>query len=187
MNLEIDENLLAELEAQASNYWNISRHTAEFLSILLDGLEAKRVLEIGTSNGYSGIWFASVLKKREGKLITIESHAERFKIATKNFERAGLSLNIKQVLGHAPEIFADEIEIQQGDFDFIFLDATKAEHIKYFDSVLKLIKKGGIIVADNVLSHWEKMESYAKYVKSKENIDSIILPIGAGLMISKVN
>jgi predicted O-methyltransferase YrrM len=184
---------LALLEETQKDFWNISKDTGIFIHALARSMQSKKILEIGTSNGYSGIWLASALRDC-GKdffdfetmgLITVESHDGRLQLAEENFRRAGLSRFIMQVQGHAPEVFSQVKEIQGGNFDMAFLDATKSEHISYLEAILPLVKNGGIVVADNVFSHQEKMQPYVDYARSLENLSSIILPVGTGLLLSQ--
>jgi predicted O-methyltransferase YrrM len=178
------ENLLAEMEKQREQYWNIPREAAELIYFLGKIIKAKKVLEIGTSSGYSGIWLANLVKLEGGKLYTIESHPGRFALAAENFDKAGISEFIEQVRGHAPQVLKEVAGIMEGEFDLVFLDATKREHVAYFQEINGLLKSGGLIIADNILSHQEKMLEYVDYVNKNEAFLSEIVPIGTGLMIS---
>lgn len=178
------EKLLAEMEKQREQYWNIPREAAELIYFLGKIVKAKKVLEIGTSSGYSGIWLANLVKLEDGKLYTIESHHRRYALAAENFEKAGVSKFIEQVRGHAPQVLKEIPEIMEGGFDMVFLDATKREHVAYFKEIADLLKSGGLIIADNILSHEEKMLEYVDYVKKSEDFASEIVPVGTGLMIS---
>lgn len=159
--------------------WNIDKTTGEFLNSLVRATQAKRILEIGTSTGYSGMWIAEALPEH-GELVTIESHAERFEIAKTHFEESGLSTKITQVKGHAPEIL-DSIE---GTFDLMFFDATKYEHISYFENLEDRLNPNGVIITDNIISHKKELEDYINFVEKKQNFQSSILSIGTGLMVS---
>lgn len=182
MNNSAIEHTKARLEkdiALGNPNWNISVDTVVFLHSILQTQIPKRALEVGTSTGYSAICIAEILTEWSGKLVTIESHAGRFETAKKNIEESALS-NITQVRGHAPEIL-DEIE---GTFDFIFFDATKYEHVSYFNALKDRLNPGGIIVADNMLSHVEDMQEYKKTVESDPQFENYIEDVGTGLMVS---
>lgn len=159
--------------------WNIDKTTGEFLNSLVRAKKVMRILEIGTSTGYSGIWLAEALPEN-GELVTVESHAERFEIAKTHFEESGLTKKITQVKGHAPEIL-DSIE---GTFDLMFFDATKYEHISYFENLEDRLNPNGIIITDNITSHSEELADYIDFVEKKQNFQSSILSIGTGLMVS---
>ncbi len=183
------EDLLTELEAESGKYWNVPRTTARFLFEMLRFLSFSspgemNVLEIGTSNGYSGIWLANALAsmKEKGKLYTIESHDQRFELAKGNFKRSGLDDYIVQVKGHAPEIFLQKDGSFWPVFEMVFMDATKMEYISYFDEVLFLMSRGGLIVADNCLSHFKELEGFFDHLDSR-NCRYHLLPIDNGLLL----
>lgn len=173
--------LLKELEKTREKYWNISPETGLFFNLLIKERKYLTVLEIGTSNGYSGIWLASALKATKGHLYTIESHKkERFHLAAENFKKAKLTKHITQILGHAPEA----IPAKPRFFDLAFFDATKYEHIDYFNALKNRIKKGGMIITDNINSHEKELTEYLKAVKKNPDFLSIKLNLGTGLLLS---
>lgn len=174
------EKIERDIVASGNATWNISRETGIFLNTLARIKKPTRILEIGTSTGYSGIWLAEPLEKIQGKLLTIESHNERFATAAKHFLQAGLENVIQQIKGHAPEIFP-EID---GNFDMMFFDATKEEHLSYLDACESRLNLGGIIITDNIISHEKELAGYIQMLKQKKNFQSSILSIGTGLMIS---
>jgi len=173
--------LLNELNETRNLFWNISPETGFFLNQLVRIRKPKNVLEIGTSNGVSGIYIAEALSHNAGHLYTIESHKKlRFNLATKNFATSGLTPYITQILGHAPEV----IPSTPRTFDIIFLDATKYEHTDYLKSILPRTKKGSIIITDNALSHKKELAPYFKEINRLKNFETHLLPIGSGLLVS---
>ena len=174
------EKIEKDIAESKNATWNISREAGIFLNTLVRIKKPTRILEIGTSTGYSGIWLAEPLQEIHGELVTIESHDERFAIAAKRFKEAGLENIIQQIKGHAPEIFP-KIE---GTFDMMFFDATKTEHTSYFAACESRLEVNGIIVTDNIISHKDELAGYISMVQQKHNFQSSILPIGTGLMIS---
>jgi len=164
----------------------ISKNIGIFYNIMLKSIHAKNILEIGMSVGYSGLWFADAIMSntQDGKIITIDR--EQFKIdsATRNFEEAGVSSLIKIREGEARKIL-DEIKEEFGEnyFDFIFIDADKESYIEYFDLCLPLVRKGGIIAADNILfpeRFNEMMADYLSHVRNNPNVQSVTVPIDNG-------
>jgi len=164
----------------------ISKNIGTFYNIMLKSIHAKNILEIGMSVGYSGLWFADAIisNTQNGQIITIDR--EQFKIdsATRNFEEAGVSSLIKIREGEARKIL-DEIKEEFGEnyFDFIFIDADKESYIEYFDLCLPLVRKGGIIGADNILlpeRFNEMMADYLSHVRSNPNVQSVTVPIDNG-------
>ena len=164
----------------------ISKNIGTFYNIMLKSIHAKNILEIGMSVGYSGLWFADAIMSntQDGQIITIDR--EQFKIdsATRNFEEAGVSSLIKIREGEARKIL-HEIKEEFGEnyFDFIFIDADKESYIEYFDLCLSLVRKGGIIAADNILfpeRFNEMMADYLSHVRNNPNVQSVTVPIDNG-------
>ena len=165
----------------------VSKNIGMFYNILLKSINAKNILEIGMSVGYSGLWFADAVmsnKQLNGQIITIDR--EKFKIdnARRNFEEAGVDSLIKIREGEAREILQEiKAEFKENYFDFIFIDADKESYIEYFDLCLPLVRKGGIIGADNILFPERfngMMADYLSHVRSKSNVQSVTIPIDNG-------
>ena len=178
------EEKLAELEKTQKNYWNIARETANFLNMLIKISNAKNVLEIGTSNGYSAIWLALGLKETKGHLTTIEFWEKRQSIARENFKICEVDNLITPVIGSAFEIMED-MNSHNKKFDFIFMDANKAEYLGYFEIADKMLLPGGIIAADNVLSHKEKVKPFVDKIFSRPDYQTEILDLPAGLLVAR--
>ena len=167
----------------------ISKNIGMFYNILLKSIDARNILEIGTSVGYSGLWFSdaamlNIQSQNKGTIITIDR--EKFKIenATRNFKEAGINSLIKIKEGDARTILHDiKDEFKENFFDFIFIDADKESYIEYFDLCLPLVRKGGIIAADNILfpeRFNQLMANYVSYVRKKSNVQSVTVPIDNG-------
>jgi len=165
----------------------ISKNIGMFYNIMLKSINAKKILEIGMSVGYSGLWFADAVMsstQSDGQIITIDR--EKFKIdkATQNFEEAGVYSLIKIREGEAKKILHEiKEELGENYFDFIFIDADKESYIEYFDLCLPLVRKGGIIGADNILfpeRFNEMMADYLSHVRSNPNVQSVTVPIDNG-------
>ena len=101
---EITQQTLLELEKTQKQFWNVARVTGEFLNLLIRTAKSKNVLELGTSNGYSGIWIGKALKETGGKLTTIEFYEKRIKPARDNFEKCGVLDLITTLEGSAIKI-----------------------------------------------------------------------------------
>lgn len=171
------------MEKTREEFWNIAPEVGQFLNLLIRDRKYKKVLEIGTSNGYSGLWLAEALSHTNGKLYTIESHRKgRYKLAEKNFQKSGLK-NVHLILGHAPE----DLDKLIGKFDMAFFDASKRDHIDFFKCLEKRINKGGLVITDNIGSHRKELAPYVKLVKKQKNWQSVKLEIGSGLLVSFKN
>lgn len=180
------EELFKELEKTQHDFWNIARETANFLNMLVKMSNSKTILEIGTSNGYSAMWFALALKEIKGTLDTIEFWDKRRQLALENFKKIGVENLITAHLGSALEILPKLCE--EKEFDFVFIDANKSEYIKYFDIINPCLKKGAIIACDNILSHELKVKDFVDKIKTDTNYQVEILNLPAGLLLAyKIN
>lgn len=177
------EDVLESLELTQKNFWNISRVTGEFLYTLIKSADCKNVLEIGTSNGYSGIWLGKALKETGGHLTTIEFWEKRFSIARENFEKCGINDCISIVQGSACDILKtlpDDFKI-----DFAFIDANKKEYVDYFELIHPHLISGGFIACDNVLSHKEKTKSFIDAINKHPDYENVVLNLPAGLSLAR--
>ena len=158
----------------------ITVDTGIFFSVLLKAIKARCILEVGTSAGYSTLWFADAMERNHStRIITIEMNPQKVEWALKNFKEAGLDKMIEIKEG----IALDLLHKLKGKFDFVFLDADKENIIRYFDIVLPMLRIGGIIAADNMLypDHFRPaMRKYARHVHTRPNVQSVTVPIGMG-------
>lgn len=180
MNKQL-QDLFAELETTQKQFWNISKEVGLFLQDLIIQNNLKTVLEIGTSNGYSGLHLASALQKTNGHLYTIESNfKKRYPLAQANFQKSGLT-NISLILGHAPEAIPE----QPTNFDLAFFDATKCEHLLYYNALKDRISPSGFIITDNYLSHHQELQSFAEAIKNDPQWTTEESSLGTGLLIAQ--
>lgn len=181
--MENIQKILDQIEDYSSQNpcWIVSPEVGKLLYEKALEINAKNILEIGTSIGYSGLHFAMAAERTNGKLYTIESHKQRFEMAKKNFEDSGLSNLITQIKGHAPEVIPEIDEL----WDLVFFDATKCEHILYFNAVKDQIKQNGLLIVDNVESHKEAMKDFLETIKNDQSFKYKILDIDKGLLIAK--
>ncbi|MHC4433061.1 MAG: O-methyltransferase [Planctomycetota bacterium] len=127
-------------------YRNVPPQDGRLLRLLAQSMNAKSVVEIGTSTGYSGIWFGMALQKTGGKLVTFEIDAQRAATARANFKRAGMADIITLVEGDAHEKVTD----LKDPIDILFLDADKEAYVDYLNKLLPLIRPGGLIIGHNI-------------------------------------
>lgn len=177
------QELLTELEKTQTDFWNIARSSANFLNMLIKISGAKNAIEVGTSNGYSGIWLANALKKNGGHLTTIEFYEKRIVLAEKHFKICGVDDTITIKQGSACEVLESLISDETFEIDFAFIDANKSEYVKYFDIINTRLKPGGIIAADNITSHPEKVATFVEKIKADPNYQVEILDLPAGMLI----
>jgi predicted O-methyltransferase YrrM len=168
----------------------ISPENGKFLYLLIKMINAKRVLEIGTLTGYSTIWMARALPV-EGKLITLEIDPKHAEEAKKNFKKAGLDSKIELILDSAIQSL-DKIENEK--FDFVFIDADKTGYPAYFDKVIGMMNKGGLITADNTLRDGDvvkenpdegtkAVQEFNKKVANDPRVESLLVPISDGVTV----
>ena len=163
----VTQEILTDLEKTQKDFWNVARPTAEFLynTIVNEGFVSG--IEVGTSNGYSGIWLGKAFKHNGGSMRTIEFYEKRYSVAQANFEKCGVADCIKICPGKALAIL--EYLPEDLMFDFAFVDANKSESVDYFRLIHPHLKVGGIYTCDNVLSHKEKVQTYLDAINSNPN------------------
>ncbi len=172
---------LAKMRATEKGMMNVSPAEGEYLSELVKKLKARRVLELGTSNGYSGIWIAMALRETGGRLITLDLDEGRRSLALKNFKATGFDDLIESRLGDALKM----IPALQGPFELVFIDAWKPDYKKYLDMTLALVPSGGVIAAHNVDSHPSEMPDFLEAIRSHPQLKTEFVRVGpAGLSVS---
>ena len=142
------DNILKELEAEAKNQEIpiIGPLVGELLYVLARATGAVSILELGTATGYSGIYLARAAAENGGRLLTIEWSAQMAERARANFQKAGVSNVVDIMTGDAQAI----LETLRGPFDFVFLDVDKEFYVKVLPRLNAVMKKCGLLVADNV-------------------------------------
>jgi predicted O-methyltransferase YrrM len=155
---------------------NITPDTGQLLRILVRSTGARRILEVGTSNGYSTMWLAWAATETGGHVTTLERLPEKVALALANLERSGLAPWITIRQGIALETLAT----LDGPFDLIFLDADRPSYLAYLDLLLPLLKVGGLLVTDNVVSHADEVTEFLARLRSDPNLDSVTVPVGNG-------
>lgn len=156
---------------------NLEPSSAEFLCALAAGVGARRIVEVGGSSGLSTIALAAAVRATSGRLITIEIEAERQAESRATLAGLGLEGYVDYRLGDAGEILPE-----LGEFDFAFIDCEKEDYIRFFD--LLRVAAGGIVVADNILSHG--LSEYVEHVRLHPGVESITLPVGKGLEVTRL-
>lgn len=167
------EKLLADLEATRGRYANVPRKDGEFLNLLVKATQAKNVLEIGTSNGYSAIWITLGLEETGGKLTTIDIDPQRVKEAKENLGKVGLTNRVTFLEGDAHKV----VETLPGPFDFIFIDADKGNEMDYFNKLFPKLQPGGVIVLHNAIRFRQQMSAYLDHVSKHPQLNTVILSL----------
>ena len=185
-----------EKEAIADEVPIIRKEMGNLLKVLLQLVQPERILEVGTAVGYSSILMSENMPSN-CRITTIENYDKRIPVARNNFKRAGKEDVITLIEGDALEV----LKTLEGPYDFIFMDAAKGQYINYLPDIKRVLRKGGLLISDNILQEGEIVESrYAvtrrnrtihtrirEYVyeltHSKDFVTSIV-PIGDGITLS---
>ena len=173
----------------------ISVSQCHFLHLMIKTCNAKNILEIGTFTGLSTLSMSLALPD-EGSITTLDKNLETNKIALDFFNKADQSKKIKTIVKPALDSLND-IKKNNIFFDIVFIDADKTNYTNYYESVIQLIKKDGLIIIDNVLWHGEVADEnnnekftniireFNTHVKNDNRVEQIILPIGDGLTVCR--
>jgi len=128
----------------------VSPSQGKLLFVLAKSIGARRILEIGTLGGYSGIWLARALPP-DGRLVTLEVNASHAEVARRNFERTGVARQVDLRVGCALELLPQFAAEASEPFDFVFIDAEKVQYAEYLEWTIRLSRPGALIIADNVV------------------------------------
>ncbi|UBR49709.1 O-methyltransferase [Halomonas sp. FeN2] len=156
---------------------NITRDTGEFLSVLVQATNAQRVLEIGTSNGYSTLWLAQAVQRIGGHVTTVELSEFKLEMALRNFERSGLSDVITQHRGEAGGFLE---RLDDACFDLLFLDSKRSDYVQWWPNIQRVLRKGGLLVVDNATSHADEMADFMALVSADPGFTTCTVPVGNG-------
>lgn len=194
--IPVSDKIFHELEEYAleNNVPIIEPEVAQFIRVIVKLTKPMKILEVGTAIGYSAIVFA--LAFPDSKITTIERNDVMISQAEKNIKRNNLENRIKLISGDAKDILPS----LEGEYDLIFLDAAKGQYIDFFDEGSRLLKKGGIIISDNVLFKGmvaadelvvrrkktivKRLRTYLDYINNIEGYTSSVLPLGDGVAIT---
>ncbi len=193
-----DYPYLEELEryALATEVPIIRKEMQSFLKTLITMNKPRQILEVGTAIGFSALLMSEYMPK-DGHITTIEKYEKRIPLARANFEKNGKADKITLIEGDATEVLAS----LEGEFDLIFMDAAKGQYIHFLPDILRLLKKGGVLLSDNVLQDGDVIESryavtrrnrtihgrmrdYLYELKNHEMLQTSILPVGDGITLS---
>lgn len=156
---------------------NITRDTGEFLSVLVRAMHAQRVLEIGTSNGYSTLWLAWAARAVQGHVTTLEFSEFKRAMAMKNFERSGLVSLITSVHGEAGLWLKN---CPEASFDLVFLDSERSQYPVWWPDIRRVLRQGGLLVVDNATSHSAEMAPLIALVCADPDFTTCTVPVGNG-------
>ncbi len=183
--------------AEANRVPIIRREVESFLEVLLSIQRPETILELGTAIGYSAIFMGRCVCENS-RIVTIENYEKRILSAKENIKKAGMEKKICLIKGDALE---EMKKMRSETFDFIFIDAAKAQYIYFLQEAVRLLRTGAVLVADNVLQEGDLIESrytvtrrdrtiharmreYMYEVKNREDLVTTVVPIGDGMTVS---
>lgn len=167
----------ASAATRADKMLNITRDTGELLVALIVAAKARRVLELGTSNGYSTLWLAHAAQLVDGSVVTVERSAAKAAMARDNLGRSTLSHLVWLIEDDAAAVLGGAGE---ATFDLIFLDADRDVYAAWWPDVRRALAPGGLIVVDNALSHEDEVAPFLDLVRSDSSFVTSLVPVGKG-------
>ncbi len=177
------ENDAHETE-RARRMLNITPDTGEFLSVLVRFGNARRVLEIGTSNGYSTLWIAEAAAAIDGHVTTLEYAADKVVMARDTFARSGLADRITLVHGDAGQWLAQAAD---ASIDLLFLDSDREQYAGWWPQLRRVLRRGGLLVVDNATSHAAQMEPLRALLDADPDFGTSLVPVGNGELLAVRN
>lgn len=203
-NTEFLDNL--EAEANRDNVPIIRKSMQRFLKLMLELKKPKNILEVGTAVGFSAILMAQY-SQSDCHITTIEKYEKRIPVAKENFLKSGFNDKITLIEGDAKDILNELLENENGDdkfagrYDMIFMDAAKGQYINFLPNAVKLLKKGGVLITDNVLQDdtviqskftvvrrdrtiHKRMREYLQALMKSDELTTDILQLGDGISVS---
>ncbi len=163
---------------------NITPDTGEFLSVLVRFGQARRVLEIGTSNGYSTLWLAEAASAIDGHVTTLESADDKVAMARATFARSGLAAHITLVQRDAGLWLAQAAD---ASIDLLFLDSDREQYAGWWPQLRRVLRPGGLLVVDNALSHAEQMAPLRRLLDADQDFGTSLVPVGNGELLAVRN
>jgi predicted O-methyltransferase YrrM len=170
----------AQEQERSKKMLNLEPETAQFLNILIRSSRRTRLLEIGTSNGYSTIWLAWAASVTGGRVISIDRDAHKQALADANLREVGLREVVDLTCGDATEVVAG----LPGPFDCIFFDADRSSAPAQLALLISKLAPDVLLLADNVLSHPNEIAGYLNALEALPQFDRVILPVGKGLSVA---
>ncbi len=171
-------SVLNDIRAGGRTWASVPVEDGRMLRLLAEAVGARHVVEIGTSTGYSGLWFCLALQTTGGKLTTFEIDPGRANMAREHFKEAGVEHMVTLIEGDAHQTVARLKE----PIDVVFIDADKDGYINYLNRLLPLVRPGGLILAHNV--NMRGVQSYNRAVTTNPDLETVFYMEGSGLGIT---
>lgn len=166
---------------RAQRLRSVTPEVGRLLHLLVKLTGAREILEIGTSGGYSTIWLASAAREPGGRVTTLEIDPKKIKRARRNLADAGVEDIVAIVEGDARRT----VETLEGPFDLVFLDAEKDLYLDLLKRLVGLLRPGGVLVADNLLSHAEELAPFRHAAEAQPELECVLIPIPRGELLCR--
>jgi caffeoyl-CoA O-methyltransferase len=158
----------------------IPPETGKFLAILAASAPAGKLIEIGTSAGYSTLWLALACRATGRKITTFELLEDKAALARETFRLAAVEDVVEFIAGDALQHIDN-----YHDISFCFLDAEKADYARYYELIIPRLVSGGLLIADNVISHADKLAEVVLKAQNDKRVDTLVVPIGKGELVCR--
>jgi predicted O-methyltransferase YrrM len=159
---------------------NVEPDTAQLLAVLVRALGAKRLLEVGTSNGYSTLWLADAARSIDGSVLSVDVDPTRTAQAMEHLAHVQLQDHVELRTEDAALTLSHAAD---ASLDMIFLDAERPAYAGYWPDLLRVLRPGGLLVVDNVLSHADEVRALRKLVHDEDRVTEVVVPTGAGALL----
>ena len=160
---------------------NVEPQTAELLGVLIRATRARRILELGTSNGYSTIWLADAAQDTGGSVVSVDVDARRTELARANLRSAGLEDGVELRAEDAAHTLASS---KDSEWEFVFLDAERPAYPGYLADLIRTLAPGGLLAVDNVRSHEHELVEFTAQIEREPTLTQTVVPVGAGLRLA---
>jgi len=171
----------AQAGSRADKMLNVTPETGQLLALLVRATRARRTLELGTSNGYSTLWLADAARALCGTVVSVEVSPAKAEMARHNLERAGLSPWVRLQVADAGPFLRQQ---PPASFDLVFLDADRSQAAGWWPDLQRVLAPGGLLVADNAVSHPAELEGLLAGVRSTAGWLSVVVPVGKGELVA---
>jgi predicted O-methyltransferase YrrM len=160
---------------------NLEPPSAELLAVLIRAGGARRILELGTSNGYSTIWLADAAEATGGRVVSVDVDAGRIGLARANLRAAELLERVELRHDGAGETLARS---DDAAWEFVFLDAERPEYPAFVPDLVRTLAPGGVLAVDNVISHEHELVEFTRLIEAEPALTQTVVPVGAGLRLA---
>ena len=160
---------------------NVEPDTAKVLAVLVEAVTAKRLLEVGTSNGYSTLWLADAARSIGGKVVSVDLDPTRTAEAREHLSNVQLKDHVELRTEDAAVTLSNLADVS---LDMVFLDGERTAYCGYWPDLLRSLRPGGLLAVDNVLSHADEVHELRELVKGEDVASEAVVPVGAGLLLA---